>query len=89
MERASNSIEIVVTGVKQIAESSKNLSIMVENQTTTMRQAEQGVSQISEVIQNNSAAAQESSATSQQLSAQAATLDELVGQFELEDISNL
>ncbi len=89
VERASNSIEIVVTGVKQIAESSKNLSIMVENQTTTMRQAEQGVSQISEVIQNNSAAAQESSATSQQLSAQAATLDELVGQFELEDISNL
>lgn len=83
--RASNSIENVVSGVKQIAESSKNLSTMVENQTLTMRQAEQGVSQISEVIQNNSAAAQESSATSEQLSAQATTLDELVGQFELSD----
>lgn len=85
VERASGSIRNVVSGVKQIAESSKTLSAMVESQTVTMRQAEQGVTQISEVIQNNSAAAQESSATSQQLSAQAATLDELIGQFELAD----
>lgn len=85
VERASGSIESVVNGVKQIAESSKNLSMMVENQTVTMRQAEQGVSQISEVIQNNSAAAQESSATSEQLSAQASTLDELIGQFQLSE----
>lgn len=85
VERASGAIKNVVSGVKQIAESSKTLSAMVESQTVTMRQAEQGVTQISEVIQNNSAAAQESSATSQQLSAQAATLDELIGQFELED----
>ncbi len=83
VERASGSIKNVVSGVKQIAESSKSLSAMVESQTATMRQAEQGVSQISEVIQNNSAAAQESSATSEQLSAQASTLDELISQFEL------
>ena len=83
VERASKSIETVVNGIKKIADSSKDLSEMVENQAASMRQAEQGVSQISEVIQNNSATAQESSATSEQLSAQAATLDELVGQFEL------
>ena len=46
-----------------------------------MRQAEQGVNQISDVVQNNSAAAEESSATSEELSAQATTLDDLVGQF--------
>jgi len=83
VERASGSIDNVVSGIKQIAESSKNLSVMVITQAETMRQAEQGISQISEVVQNNSAAAQESSATSEQLSAQAATLDELVGQFVL------
>lgn len=83
VERASGSIDNVVSGIKQIAESSKNLSVMVITQAETMRQAEQGISQISEVVQNNSATAQESSATSQQLSAQAATLDELVGQFKL------
>ncbi len=85
VERASGSIDNVVSGIKQIAESSKNLSVMVITQAETMRQAEQGISQISEVVQNNSATAEESSATSQQLSAQAATLDELVGQFTLYD----
>lgn len=83
VERASGSIDNVVSGIKQIAESSKELSAMVITQAETMRQAEQGISQISEVVQNNSAAAEESSATSQELSAQAATLDELVGQFVL------
>ncbi len=81
VDRASDSLETVVNGIKKIAESSQELSIMVEHQTDTMRQAEQGVNQISEVIQSNSAAAQESSATSQELSAQATTLDGLVGQF--------
>lgn len=83
VERASGSIDNVVSGIKKIAESSKNLSVMVISQAETMRQAEQGISQISEVVQNNSATAEESSATSQQLSAQATTLDELVGQFTL------
>ncbi len=87
VERASGSIDNVVSGIKQIAESSKNLSVMVITQAETMRQAEQGISQISEVVQNNSAAAQESSATSEELSAQAATLDELVGQFVLNEES--
>ncbi len=81
VDRASNSLETVVNGIKQIAESSKELSIMVEHQAETMRQAERGVTQISEVIQSNSAAAQESSATSEELSAQATTLDGLVGHF--------
>lgn len=85
VERASSSIDSVVGGIKQIAESSKNLSSMVITQAETMRQAEQGISQISEVVQNNSATAEESSATSEELSAQAATLDELVGQFILNE----
>ena len=42
-----------------------------------------GVNQISGVVQSNAATAQEASATSEELSAQAAMLDELVGQFEL------
>ena len=52
-------------------------------QAKAMEQAESGVTQISEVVQSNSAAAQESSATSEELSAQAISLNELVGQFVL------
>ena len=48
-----------------------------------MQQAEQGVGQISEVVQANSATAQESSATSEELSAQAVSLDELISKFVL------
>ena len=82
-ERASNAIESVVDGIKQIADFSKNLKVMVEGQTEAMRQAEIGVNQISEVVQSNAATAQEASATSEELSAQATILDELVGQFVL------
>ncbi len=84
-EQAAASIEIVVDGIKQMASSSKEISVMAGDQAETMRQAEQGVSQISEVVQSNSATAEEASATSQQLSAQAITLDELVSQFQLLD----
>lgn len=82
-ERASNSIAAVVAGIKEIAEFSKDLKVMVQDQSEAMRQAEIGVNQISEVVQSNAATAEEASATSEELSAQATILDELVGQFKL------
>ncbi len=82
-ERASGAIQTVMDGIKQIADFSKNLKIMVEDQAEAMRQAEIGVNKISEVIQSNAATAEEASATSQELSAQSIVLDELIGQFVL------
>ncbi|MCM1049077.1 MAG: methyl-accepting chemotaxis protein [Clostridiales bacterium] len=82
-DHASASIESVVAGIKQIAEFSRELKVMMEKQADAMRQAEIGVNQISGVVQSNAATAQEASATSEELSAQATMLDELVGQFEL------
>ncbi len=82
-ERASGAIEAVVDGIKQIAEFSKNLKIMVDDQAEAMRQAEIGVNKISEVVQNNAATAQQASATSQELSSQSIVLDDLIGQFKL------
>ncbi|MDE7112791.1 MAG: methyl-accepting chemotaxis protein, partial [Acetatifactor sp.] len=82
-DRAVASIEQVVDGIRKVASSSKELSVLSSNQAATMREAEQGVNQISDVIQTNAAVAQESSATSQQLSAQAASLDALIAKFEL------
>ena len=82
-DRAAQSIADVVDGIQKIAESSKDISEVAKGQADAMDQAEAGVNQISEVIQNNSAAAEESSATSQELSAQAASLDDLVSKFVL------
>ncbi len=82
-ENAANAIGSVVDGIKQIADFSKNLKTMVADQTEAMRQAEQGINQISEVVQSNAATAQEASATSEELSAQATILNGLIGQFSL------
>ena len=56
---------------------------MMEEQAGAMLKAEQGINQISGVVQSNAATAQEASATSEELSAQATMLDQLVKQFEL------
>ncbi len=86
VERVSESISIVLDGIKQIAEEVEQSSIVAKDQAEAMYQAERGVTQISEVIQSNSAAAEETSATSQELSAQVTSLDDLIGQFKLEDL---
>ncbi len=84
-ESAATSIENVLMGVKAIAESSRELSEITNEQAHAMEQAEIGINQISEVIQQNSATAQQTSATSQELSAQAISMNELVGRFTLKD----
>ncbi len=83
-EQASTSILSVVEGMKQIADTSKELSLMAETQAAAMREAEKGVNQISEVVQNNAATAEESSATSEELSAQTISLNEHISKFILE-----
>lgn len=82
-EAAADSLEQIVTGVKEIASDAKRLSEESVAQAQAMEQAEVGVNQISEVVQSNSASAEESSATSEELSAQAYSLNELVGKFTL------
>lgn len=82
-ERAAAALETVVEGIRKVADSSKELSILSSNQAATMKEAEQGVDQISDVIQTNAAVAEESSATSEELSAQAVSLDELIAKFTL------
>lgn len=79
----SETLDEVIKGINDIADTSKSLSENSQSQATAMEQAEQGVNQISEVVQSNSAMAQETSATSEELSAQAEMLDSLVRQFTL------
>lgn len=82
-QRASKSIESIISGIKSIAQSSQELSEISKEQSSSMLQVEKGINQISEVVQSNSATAEETSATSQELSAQATTLNNLISQFQL------
>lgn len=81
--RTSDALEKVIGGIKLLAEASKSSSELSTVQAATMRQVEQGIEQISGVVQSNSAAAQETSATSEELSAQSENLKALVDQFKL------
>lgn len=77
------SIHSVVTGIKVIEETSKELSVISMKQTDSMKQTKTRIKLISEVIQSNSATAGETLATSEELSAQAISMTELVNRFQL------
>lgn len=55
-------------------------------QATAIAQIDQGVTQVSTVVQTNSATAEESAASSEELSGQANMLMEMVGKFKLKNI---
>ena len=76
-------LEGVVTSVKDIADTSRELRDNIKLQVESIEMANEGINRISEVVQNNSATAEESSATSEELSAQATSMDELVARFQL------
>ncbi len=82
-KRAATSINSVVTGIKVIEETSRELSVISMKQADSMKQAKTRINLISEVIQSNSATAEETSATSEELSAQAISMTELVNRFQL------
>ena len=80
-KNATESMQRVVVGVKEIAQSAKMLSENSAQQAKAMEEAEKGVEQISDVVQSNSAASEQCSATSQELSAQSESLNELTSAF--------
>lgn len=82
-QNTSEALEKVMNGIKMLAENSRNTSEMSSSQADTMKQVEQGIEQISGVVQSNSASAEEASATSEELSAQSDSLKSLVAKFQL------
>ncbi len=83
MQRTTQAIGSIISGIQTLAESTNEISTLSNSQADAMKELEIGIEEISEVIQNNSASAQETSATSEELSAQSTTLEELVKQFKL------
>lgn len=76
MQAINNCIESIKTLMDDIALASVQQSEMIAS-------VEQGIKEISSVIQTNSSAAEESAGVSQELSQQARTLNQLIGQFRI------
>lgn len=76
-------LDKVMQGLDEIFIAIGDVRRASDKQTASMKGIEQGVGQISQVVENNSAAAQETSATSEELSAQAETMNSLLERFDL------
>lgn len=72
----------IIKEMQSFAQIASENSEAFQNQAVTLREIENGVEQISAVVQNNSASAEETSATSQELSIQSDNLNNLVSKFE-------
>jgi methyl-accepting chemotaxis protein len=83
MEETSEALQEVVEGIVFLSNASKEASEISYNNVNTMHEIEDGIEQISGVVQTNSSSAEQTSSTSQELAAQATTLKGLVGQFVL------
>ncbi len=86
----SEAVGKVTAALEQTSQHAGNVSAQmdvvveaIEKQTTALGQVNDGIDQISSVVQTNSATAEESAAASQQLSAEASSLKTLVDQFTL------
>ncbi len=79
----SSVIGEVLESMSEIARAAAGFEEDSKTQADMLKQVGAGIDQISSVIQSNSASAQETSAISEELSAQAATLKEMVSEFQL------
>lgn len=77
------SLNKVIDQIGGIVEEIEQVSNADAHQADSMLQINQGIEQIANVVETNSATAEECSATSEELSAQAYTLDDLLGHFKL------
>jgi methyl-accepting chemotaxis sensory transducer len=82
-EKTVAALNKILESMNDFANAVKGASESSTEQANMLKQIEQGIGQISSVVQSNSAAAEETSATSQELSAQSEGLKNLVGRFKL------
>ncbi len=85
-EIAKNTADIlfgVVGSIQSVVDSIDNIATVSNEQSDAVWQVSEGINQISVVVQSNSATAEEGAAASEQLSAEAASLKQLVSQFTL------
>ncbi len=84
VQTASQMMEKVLESMTAFAEEAKGTATATTSQADMLKQVEAGIEQISQVVQDNSAVAEETSAVSEELFAQAESLQEMIGQFQLQ-----
>lgn len=82
-DETASALANVVAGVEEVSATITEISQASIKQAESVAQVNQGVDQISIVVHTNTATAEQSAAASETLSAQADTMKQLVGRFQL------
>lgn len=75
----------ILDGISRTTDIVKQIASASSAQATAIAQIDQGITQVSTVVQTNSATAEESAASSEELSGQAEALMQLVSRFQLKN----
>ena len=81
----AESLTEIVAGINESDELVSEISQSSKEQSESIAKINIGIDQVAQVIQQNSATAQQSAAASEQMSSQSSMLEEMIGQFKLED----
>lgn len=84
---AAETLQILNTVAQQsqlVGDAIRDIEIASTEQAATIEQINEGITQVSAVVQTNAATAEESSASSEELAAQAQTLKNEIGRFKLQ-----
>ena len=82
-DETAQQLQQVVEGSKLITEEVNGVAEALEAQAESFVQINEGVNNISSVVQTNSATSQECAAASQEMSSQASTLEGLIRRFKV------
>lgn len=80
LEEVAENSKVITTEVTNIAET-------LETQTTEIKQINEGIEQINDVVQTNSATSEECAAASQEMSSEAESLREMISKFKFAEMS--
>ncbi|MCL2220734.1 MAG: methyl-accepting chemotaxis protein [Oscillospiraceae bacterium] len=80
------SLAQIVSGIDESNKLVNEIAKSSEEQTIGIEQVNNGIDQVALVVQQNSATAQESAAASQQMSGQSTTLEHLISRFKLKSV---
>ncbi len=85
VDNTMEAINTVLVNMENFANMATGASDAAKEQVSMLKEVEIGIDKITEAIQNTSDTARDTSAVSEELSAQATSLDEMVGQFTLRE----
>lgn len=79
--QTADSLQVIVQNVNEINELIASIALASKEQDVALNQIQEGITQVSQVVQANSATSQQSAAASEELSSQAIELENIINRF--------